>query len=764
MSTLALGSVCNGGARDRKVKAEREPCGPGVKPKMQGSRVKHTCRMCRGLFRSLLSLVACAAHANAASCAVNSGMPCEYGGCTFSKDGTGSLSRAGTCIATPRVLNLRHKGIQSLSVGVFDGLTALQDLDLSGNMLTRLPVGVFNGLPAIVSLHLDSNALTSLPAGVFDRMTGVTHLYLENNRLMSLPVGVFDELTVLKTLHLSSNAELSCVPMLAALRSRLSSYSGPQNTCAACTSPNATSVVCFLFAQSRCVCTCNVGFVDDRCTECMSGKYKTALGNAVCTSCGEAAGNISTCAACPAKSTSSAGSSAATACTCNAGWTGPNGGLCTQCQAGKFKALAGSVQCADCVAGKYSASEQEATTCKDCSAGTWSGVVRAAHFSTCVACPVNFDSPAGSSAASECRCKNSGGDNVDQCNHWYVWDGLFVTMMLLVGCVGLGIGGMAICYVRYNGISIHILIVILIVLMSAFALLGVGYSQGDLIVALVILLIIPVTFVLSVVGGICYVRNRGLSKAVSPEIQQGDHSAGRGEISEQHNQPRTLALNAGRVRGFCEANEVQPIPVSVNESEPLSSLQQHLSSTLLQEELNLLQTASMERVRLQNTEHSQSLRQLKEEFGRVKTAGQAEQKHENVKEERIRQLEKEISEFKTVSEEAARRKKDEDDARFHALELLLAAVIEDEVAATTKKEEDPILSSKETDVAVSHVQPRQGSECVICLHSEAVMVLMPCRHLCVCESPACMLQQCPVCRAPVVEVRRIYGFDTLSQT
>ena len=92
MSTLALGSVCNGGARDRKVKAEREPCGPGVKPKMQGSRVKHTCRMCSGLFRSLLSLVACAAHANAASCAENSGMPCNYGECTFSKDGTGSLS------------------------------------------------------------------------------------------------------------------------------------------------------------------------------------------------------------------------------------------------------------------------------------------------------------------------------------------------------------------------------------------------------------------------------------------------------------------------------------------------------------------------------------------------------------------------------------------------------------------------------------------------------------------------------------------------
>jgi len=59
------------------------------------------------------------------------------------------------------------------------------------------------------------------------------------------------------------------------------------------------------------------------------------------------------------------------------------------------------------------------------------------------------------------------------------------------------------------------------------------------------------------------VRYRGLSKAVSPEIQLGYHSAGGGETSEQYNQPRTLDWNAGWVRGFCEANYVHPIPVSV---------------------------------------------------------------------------------------------------------------------------------------------------------------------------------------------------------
>jgi len=52
---------------------------------------------------------------------------------------------------------------------------------------------------------------------------------------------------------------------------------------------------------------------------------------------------------------------------------------------------------------------------------------------------------------------------------------------------------------------------------------------------------------------------------------------------------------------------------------------------------------------------------------------------------------------------------------------------------------------------------KMGPECSICLDAEAVIALMPCGHRCVCEAPACMLQQlCPICRKPVVEAKRIY--------
>jgi hypothetical protein len=62
-----------------------------------------------------------------------------------------------------------------------------------------------------------------------------------------------------------------------------------------------------------------------------------------------------------------------TNCTCNAGWTGPDGGTCTACVSGKYKVLTGSALCTDCGAETYS------TTAS----------------STCSTCPSNSNWPAG---------------------------------------------------------------------------------------------------------------------------------------------------------------------------------------------------------------------------------------------------------------------------------------------------------------------------------------------------------------------------------
>ena len=41
---------------------------------------------------------------------------------------------------------------------------------------------------------------------------------------------------------------------------------------------------------------------------------------------------------------------------CNAGYTGPDGGACVACAAGKYKIATGSAACIECAAGTYSTS------------------------------------------------------------------------------------------------------------------------------------------------------------------------------------------------------------------------------------------------------------------------------------------------------------------------------------------------------------------------------------------------------------------------
>ena len=60
-------------------------------------------------------------------------------------------------------------------------------------------------------------------------------------------------------------------------------------------------------------------------------------------------------------------------CKCNKGYTGPNGGSCAGCLAGKYKAQTGAAACTDCAAGKYSnATAATSDVCQDCTPNTHS--------------------------------------------------------------------------------------------------------------------------------------------------------------------------------------------------------------------------------------------------------------------------------------------------------------------------------------------------------------------------------------------------------
>ena len=88
-------------------------------------------------------------------------------------------------------------------------------------------------------------------------------------------------------------------------------------------------------------CHCDMGYTGPNggpCEECGEDTFKNVTGSGVCFNC-------------PAHSTTSLTVGLFTeieACQCKAGYTGPNGGPCQMCEAGKFKAGVGPQACDDC--------------------------------------------------------------------------------------------------------------------------------------------------------------------------------------------------------------------------------------------------------------------------------------------------------------------------------------------------------------------------------------------------------------------------------
>jgi len=221
------------------------------------------------------------------------------------------------------------------------------------------------------------------------------------------------------------------------------------------------------------VVTCGMGLTPSstpsECVPCDDGYYKRLPGDAACLQCEPGTfsnsfefNRTTHCLPCPSNSSSA---NASTTCSCVRGFSGPDGGACSQCVAGKHKNASGSGACTDCENGTYSAlpgavtcllcptrsdapvasTEQRACTCNAgstgadggpcewCAAGTYkpltgaaactacesghySATVGAAGGSTCLACPSASDAPTASTAQSNCSCNaGSTGSNGGPC-------------------------------------------------------------------------------------------------------------------------------------------------------------------------------------------------------------------------------------------------------------------------------------------------------------------------------------------------------------
>ena len=115
-------------------------------------------------------------------------------------------------LATITSLNLRTKGISELKAGDFDGLSALQEIELAQNQLRTLPTEIFSGLSSLRILYLNQNQLTLLPEKLFDGVTSLEHLYLNNNQLILLPEKLFNGLVALRQINLHTNQLTSLPP------------------------------------------------------------------------------------------------------------------------------------------------------------------------------------------------------------------------------------------------------------------------------------------------------------------------------------------------------------------------------------------------------------------------------------------------------------------------------------------------------------------------------------------------------------------------
>ena len=102
-------------------------------------------------------------------------------------------------------LDLSYNKLRHLSGDVFSGLSALRDLGLGGNNLGTLPANLFSGLTALRDLGLGGNDLGTLPANLFSGLTRIEGLKLSLNQLSSLPPGIFSDLPVLQELTLYNN-------------------------------------------------------------------------------------------------------------------------------------------------------------------------------------------------------------------------------------------------------------------------------------------------------------------------------------------------------------------------------------------------------------------------------------------------------------------------------------------------------------------------------------------------------------------------------
>eukprot|EP00297_Palpitomonas_bilix_P016781 CAMPEP_0113911372 /NCGR_PEP_ID=MMETSP0780_2-20120614/28164_1 /TAXON_ID=652834 /ORGANISM="Palpitomonas bilix" /LENGTH=115 /DNA_ID=CAMNT_0000907871 /DNA_START=206 /DNA_END=553 /DNA_ORIENTATION=+ /assembly_acc=CAM_ASM_000599 len=73
----------------------------------------------------------------------------------------------------------------------------------------------------------------------------------------------------------------------------------------------------------------------------------------------------------------------------------------------------------------------------------------------------------------------------------------------------------------------------------------------------------------------------------------------------------------------------------------------------------------------------------------------------------------------------------------------------DEMAKAVKRRRNELLEKERAD-------EEERKMCKVCFANDACAVLLPCGHICVCEACALQLEDCPICKTPIEERKRVY--------
>lgn len=165
--------------------------------------------------------------------------------------------------STPRLnaLDLRFNALAAIGPSAVANLTGLYELWLEGNAILQVDARAFVGLTALQTMTLSDNLLTGLPAGVFDDLRDNYFLYLDGNEFGDLSGGVLRGMRRLMQLDLGYNfltsvPPLSGLPALATLTltgNRITALAPgdiPYSTCMGC----AACSFAMLMADARAFC------------------------------------------------------------------------------------------------------------------------------------------------------------------------------------------------------------------------------------------------------------------------------------------------------------------------------------------------------------------------------------------------------------------------------------------------------------------------------------------------------------------------------